>query len=105
LNSKALFDPYLKEKNPIVIEYEDIEEDLSEFSNMEEMDIHTLKGMTRDKTKKKCDEGEISSVKYVFVKTKYIFEPKLDVVDTGLDLEHDFDDISLDVELILEQVP
>jgi hypothetical protein len=68
LNSKALFDPSLKEKNPIVIEDQDTEEDLSEFSNMEEMDIHTLKGMTRDKTRKKCSEGETSGVKYVVVK-------------------------------------
>jgi hypothetical protein len=68
LNSKALFDPSLKEKNPIVIEDQDTDEDLSEFSNMEEMAIHTLKGMTGDKTRKKCSEGETSGVKYVVVK-------------------------------------
>jgi hypothetical protein len=49
LNSKAVFDLSLKEKNPIIIEDEDTEEDLLEFSNMEEMDIHTFKEMTGDK--------------------------------------------------------
>jgi hypothetical protein len=69
LNSKALFNPSLKDQNPIVIEDEDTEEDLSEFENMEEMDIHTLKGMTGDKERKKYSKGETSGVKYVVVKT------------------------------------
>jgi hypothetical protein len=46
LNSKALFNPSLKYQNPIVTEDQYIDEDLFEFSNMEDMDIHTLKGMT-----------------------------------------------------------
>jgi len=69
LNYKALFNPSLKEKKPIIIEDEDIEEDLSEFSNMEEMAIHTLKGMTWDKARQICSKGETSSVKYATVKT------------------------------------
>jgi hypothetical protein len=106
LNSKALFDPSLKEKNPIVIEDQDTDEDLSEFSNMEEMAIHTLKGMTGDKTRHKCSEGETSGVKYVVVKTEYIVdpEPEQNVVDTGPDPEQDSDDISPDTEQVPEQI-
>jgi hypothetical protein len=44
LNSKEIFNPSLKDQQPIVIEDEDTEEDISGFSNMEEMAIHTLKG-------------------------------------------------------------
>jgi hypothetical protein len=53
LNSKALFNPSLKDHQPIVIEDEDTEEDISGFANMEEMVIHTLKKMTWDKGRKK----------------------------------------------------
>jgi hypothetical protein len=52
LNSKALFDPSLKEKKPIVIEDQDTDEDPSGFTNMEEMAIHTLKEMPVGKTKR-----------------------------------------------------
>jgi hypothetical protein len=45
LNSKALFDPSLKEKKPIVIDDQGTNEDPYEFTNMEEMAIHTLKKM------------------------------------------------------------
>jgi hypothetical protein len=68
LNYKALFDPSLNDQNPIVIEDEDIEEYLSEFYNMEEIAIHTIKGMTRHKARQKCSEGETSYAKYVVVK-------------------------------------
>jgi len=64
-----LFNPSLKEKKPIIIEDEDIEEDLYEFSNMEEMTIHTLKGMTGDNARHKCSKGETLGVKYTAVKT------------------------------------
>jgi hypothetical protein len=53
LNSKSLFDPSLKEQKPIVIEDQDTDEDPYEFTNMEEMAIHTLKEMSGEKTGKK----------------------------------------------------
>jgi hypothetical protein len=49
LKSKEIFNPYLKYQQPIVIEDEDTEENISIFYNMLEMVIHTLKGMTWDK--------------------------------------------------------
>jgi hypothetical protein len=63
LNSKALFDPSLKEKKPIVIEDQDTDEDPSGFTNMEEMAIHTLKEMPIGKTKKKSNKGQTSGIK------------------------------------------
>jgi hypothetical protein len=69
LKSNALFDPSLKEKKIIVIEDKDIDEDLFEFSNMEDLVIHTLKGMTGEKARQKHSEGETSGVKSVAVKT------------------------------------
>ena len=42
LNSKALFNPSLKDPQPIVIE----DEENSRFANMEEMESHTLNKMT-----------------------------------------------------------
>jgi hypothetical protein len=107
LNSKALFDPSLKDKNPIVIEDEDTEEGLSKFVNMEEMAIHTLKEMIGDKEKKKCSKGEISGVKYVVVKTKYPadMESEKNVMESGSDPEQDSNYLTPGVELSLEQVP
>jgi hypothetical protein len=89
LKSKALFDPSLKEKNTIVIEDQDTDEHLYEFTNMEEMAIHTLNGMIGEKTRKKRSEGETSGVKFVAMKTKYIVDPKIeqDWVETGPDPE------------------
>jgi hypothetical protein len=52
-----------------VIEDRDIDEDVSEFANMEEMSMHTLKGMIGDKASQTRSEGETSGVKYVAVKT------------------------------------
>jgi hypothetical protein len=69
LNSKAMFDSSLKEQKSIVIEDRDTNEDLFEFANMEEMAIHTLKGMTGDKIRHKRNKGETSGVKSVAVKT------------------------------------
>jgi len=69
INSKALFDPSLKDQKPIVIEYQDIYEDPSKFTNMEEMAIHTLKEMLGDKTRKKYNKGETSRVKPVVLET------------------------------------
>jgi len=70
LNSKAFFDPSLKYQNPIVIEDQDTDEDLFEFTKLEDMAIHTLKGMTGDKIVQKHSEGETSCVKYIAVKKK-----------------------------------
>jgi hypothetical protein len=107
LNSKALFNPSLKDQNPIVIEDEDTDEYLSKFSSMEERDIHTLKGMTRDKERHKWSQGETSSVNYVVVKTNYptYMESKQNVMDFGIDPEHDSNDITPDVEMAPKQVP
>jgi hypothetical protein len=52
-----LFDPSLKEKNPIVIEDQDTDEDPSEFTNMEEMAIHTLKKDARGKDQEETQQG------------------------------------------------
>jgi hypothetical protein len=45
LNSNVIFKPSLKEPQPIVIE----DDDSPEFSNMEEMEVNFLKGMTMKK--------------------------------------------------------
>jgi hypothetical protein len=52
INSKALFNPSLKEKNHIVIEDQNSDEEPSRFTNMEEMEIHTLKEMSVGKIRK-----------------------------------------------------
>jgi hypothetical protein len=56
---------------------------------MEDMDIHTLKGMPWDKERKKCNKEETSVVKYVVVKTKYTtyLKSKQNVMEFGLELE------------------
>jgi hypothetical protein len=41
---------------------------------MEDMAIHTKKGMIGDKTRHKYSKGETSCVKYVVVKKKYIID-------------------------------
>ena len=73
---------------------------------MEEVAIHTLKGMTGDKTMQKHSEGETSFVKYVAMKIEYIADLELeqDVVDTCPDPEQDFDDIIPDTEHVPEQI-
>ena len=45
LNSKELFNPSLKDPQPIIIE----DEYSSRFSNMAEMEVHALKKITGDK--------------------------------------------------------
>jgi hypothetical protein len=47
LDSKAIFNPSLKDPQTIVIE----DDGSHEFSIMEEIVVHTLKNMTRDKGK------------------------------------------------------
>jgi len=80
INSKALFDPYLKEKKMIIIEYQDTNEEPSRFRNMEEMTIHTLKEMPIGETIKKSNMGPRSGIKHVDLETEYTI---------GLDPEND----------------
>jgi hypothetical protein len=65
INSKALFDPSLKEQKPIVIEDQDTNEEPSRFTNMEEMTIHTLKEMPVGKTRNKRNKGHTLGVKTI----------------------------------------
>jgi hypothetical protein len=94
----------LKDQQPIVIEDEDTEEDISGFSNMEEMDIHTLKNMTRDK-ERKIHKGETSGIKYATMKTEYPADLDLEqnVMDLGPDPEQDSDGITPDTKLVPEK--
>jgi hypothetical protein len=85
LNSKALFKRSLKDPQPIVIE----DDEIHELSSMEEMVVHTLKKMTRDKGKLEFCKGEASGVKLAAVKTEYPIDSSLqqDVRDLGPDPE------------------
>jgi hypothetical protein len=69
LNSKALFNPSLKEKNVIVIEDQDTNEELFGFTKKEEMAIHTLKEMLIGNTRKKRNKVQISGIKLVELET------------------------------------
>jgi len=57
LNSKALWNPSLKDRQPIVIEDRDTEEDICGFSNMEEMVIHTWKRWQEIKQRRNTIKG------------------------------------------------
>jgi hypothetical protein len=82
----------LKDPQPIIIEYEDS----SGFSNMKEMEVHTLNKMTQDKEKLKFSKGETSGIKFATVKKEYPADSDLqqNAGDLGPDLEQDFDGIS-----------
>jgi hypothetical protein len=106
LNSKALFDSTLKDHNPIVIEDQDTNEDPSEFTNMEEMVIHTLREMPLGKTNKKNNKGHTSCVKSVDSEVEFTTGPDLKkyLVDTGPDPEHDFEETGPKTEHAPEKV-
>jgi hypothetical protein len=72
------------------------DEDNSEFSNMEEMVVHTLNKMTRDKEKLKFCKGETSGVQILVVKTNYPADSNLqqDARDFGPYLKKDSNGIS-----------
>jgi hypothetical protein len=106
LNPKELFNPSLKDHQPIVIEDEDIEDDIYGFANMEEMVVHKLKNMTRDKGRMKYNEGETSGRKYATMKIECPADLDLEknAMELGLDPEEDFDGITPDTNLFLEKV-
>jgi hypothetical protein len=97
MNSKELFNPSLKDPQPIIIE----DEDNSRFSNMEEMAVHTLKKMTGDKEKLKFSKGETSGVQFATIKMEYPADSGLQQNERefGPDIEQDSDGISPNTRL------